>query len=188
MVHERLSLFWEFFKIGTFTLGGGLAMVPQIQDTVVNRKKWLDSTEMLDCIAIAQSLPGIVAINTATYVGYRKHGVSGAAAATAGVALPAVLAIIIAVALLGQIGDNKYIEGAFTGVKAAVVGLIFVTAVSLFKQNTKGKSKKNIVFDVILCLAAFAAVILANISVVIVIAMAIVIGNIYAWRNGDDKQ
>ena len=71
-----INLFWEFFKIGLFTIGGGAAMIPQIQHVATVEKGWLDDEEMLDCIALGQSLPGVIAINIATYVGYRKRGLA----------------------------------------------------------------------------------------------------------------
>ena len=142
------TLFWEFFKIGIFTIGGGMAMIPQIQQLVVQDKKWMDEDEMLDCIAISQSMPGVIAINSATYIGKRIRGVKGSLAATLGVVMPSFIIIILAVTVLGAIGENKYILGAFVGVKAAVCGLILVTAVRLAKQSL------NSVFQWVLAIAA----------------------------------
>ena len=110
-------------------------MIPQIQQLVVQDKKWMDEDEMLDCIAISQSMPGVIAINSATYIGKRIRGVKGSLAATLGVVMPSFIIIILAVTVLGAIGENKYILGAFVGVKAAVCGLILVTAVRLAKQS-----------------------------------------------------
>ena len=129
-----VSLFWEFFKIGLFTIGGGMAMIPQIQHIAVNEKKWLTDEEMVDCIAICQAMPGVIAINSATYIGRRVKGIRGALAATLGVVLPSFIIIIAAVSLLGSIGENFYVKGAFTGIKAAVCGLIIVTVVRLGRQ------------------------------------------------------
>ena len=87
------NLFWEFFKIGIFTIGGGMAMIPQIQQGVVKDKGWLSEEEMVDCIAVSQSMPGVIAINSATYIGRKTNGFSGAAAATIGVIAPSFLII-----------------------------------------------------------------------------------------------
>ena len=132
------SLFWEFLKIGLFTIGGGMAMIPQLQEVAVNEKKWLSEDEMIDCIAVSQSLPGVIAINSATFIGRRFNGIRGALAATLGVVLPSFVIIILAVTVLGFIGENRYVLGAFTGIKAAVCGLILVTVVRLGKQILKG--------------------------------------------------
>ena len=84
MKNKNLSLFWEFFKIGMFTIGGGMAMIPQIQQVVVDDKKWLTDEEMIDCIAISQSMPGVIAINSATYIGKKISGIKGSMSATLG--------------------------------------------------------------------------------------------------------
>ena len=128
-----------FFKMGLFTFGGGLAMLPLIQRTVVEDKKWMTADEMVDCVAVCQSMPGVIAINAATYIGNRKKGAAGAFAATLGVILPSFVIIILAVLFLGAIGDNKYVEGVFTGIKAASCGLILYSAWKLGKQVLKRK-------------------------------------------------
>ena len=138
VIKKHMSLFWEFFKIGLFTIGGGLAMLPLIQKVAVEDKKWMDEGEMIDCIAISQAMPGVIAINSATYIGKRQHGVTGSLAATLGVVLPSFLIIIAVVTLLGSIGENRYINGAFTGIKAAVCGLVIVTASKLGRQVLTG--------------------------------------------------
>lgn len=101
-----LQLFWFFFKLGLFTIGGGMAMIPLIQDIVVNRKKWMTEEEAVDCIAVSQALPGVIAINMATYIGHRKKGFAGAVCATAGVILPSFIIIILIVKLLHGLGDK----------------------------------------------------------------------------------
>lgn len=127
-------LYWEFLKIGLFTIGGGLAMIPQIQQVVVKDKGWLTEEEMIDCIAVSQSLPGIIAINCGTYIGRKVRGMAGSIAATLGVVTPSFVIIIAVASILGSIGENAYITGAFTGIKAAVCGLILVTVVKMAKQ------------------------------------------------------
>ena len=183
---ERLiNLFWEFFKIGLFTIGGGAAMIPQIQHVATVEKKWLDDEEMLDCIALGQSLPGVIAINIATYIGYRKRGTAGALAATFGVVLPAFVSILILVAVLSAIGDNRFVDGAFMGIKAAVCGLLIVTSIKLLMQMCgRGPSAKpvrrgRIVFTVIMSIASLLAVGFFGITAILVILAGIVIGIIY---------
>jgi len=179
-----INLFWEFFKIGLFTIGGGAAMIPQIQHVATVEKKWLSDEEMLDCIAVGQSLPGVIAINIATYVGYRKRGIAGALAATFGVVLPAFVSILILVAVLDAIGDNKFVAGAFMGIKAAVCGLLIVASIKLLIQMCSGRSGKpvgkgRVVFTVCMALASLLAVRFFGVTVILVILAGIVIGIAY---------
>lgn len=132
-----LQLFWSFFKLGLFTIGGGMAMIPLIQDIVVNRKKWMTEEEAVDCIAVSQALPGVIAINMATYIGHRKKGLSGAVCATVGVILPSFIIIILIVKLLHGIGDNACVNGALKGIKAAATGLIAFSAYKVGKKVLK---------------------------------------------------
>ena len=168
-----ISLFWEFFKIGIFTIGGGMAMIPQIQQLVVEDKKWLDEEEMLDCVAISQSMPGVIAINSATYIGKRIKGIRGSLAATLGVVMPSFIIIILAVTVLGAFGENRYVLGAFTGIKAAVCGLILVTAVRLAKQSLTS------VFQWVLAAAALLAIGFFGITAVWAIITGAIAGIIY---------
>lgn len=148
-------------------------MLPFIQRMVVDKKRWLSEGEMLDCIAIAQSLPGVLAINTATYVGNRKAGFLGASAATLGVILPSFIIIILLVVLLGTIGENSYIEGAFTGIKAAASGLILYSAIKLGKGVVKGW------FPWVLAILSFIIVVAFNVSAILVILGGALLGTIY---------
>lgn len=171
--NKNLSLFWEFFKIGLFTIGGGMAMIPQIQQVAVNDKKWLTGEEMVDCIAVSQSMPGVIAINSATYIGKKNNGIKGSMSATAGVILPSFLIIILVVTLLGTIGENRYVMGAFTGIKAAVCGLILVSAAKLGKQILTG------VFQWVLAIAAVIAIGVFGINAIWIILVGAFAGIIY---------
>lgn len=177
-------LYWEFFKIGLFTIGGGMAMIPQIQQVVVGEKKWLTDEEMVDCIAVSQSLPGIIAINSGTYIGRKVGGFRGSLAATLGVITPSFFIIIAVVTLLGTIGENRYIAGAFTGVKAAVCGLILVTAFRMAKKVLKT------VFQWALAIGALIAVSIFGVTAVwpvIVGAAAGIIYKLIAERKADSQ-
>lgn len=112
-------------------------MLPLIQQLVVD-KGWLEEEEAIDCIAISQALPGIIAINGATYVGKRICGFSGALAATLGSVMPSFMIIIAAVTLLENISESNVVEGAFLGIKAAVCGLMVMTAIRLGKRVFRG--------------------------------------------------
>ena len=181
-VRDYASLFWAFLKLGLFTIGGGLAMIPQMQQIAVEEHHWLTEEEVVDCIAISQSLPGIIAINMATYIGRKLYGVRGAALATTGVVLPSFVIIILAVLVLGAIGENPWVSGAFLGVKAAVCGLILVSAIRLGKQILRTP------FQWGMMIAAFAAIGIFGVNAVWVILAAAVLGIIYISVRGDEPE
>ncbi len=132
------KLYWEsfrtFFKIGMFTLGGGYAMIPIIEEEVVNRHKWVNKEEMLDLIAIAQSCPGVFAINISIFVGYKLRKVRGAIATALGTALPSFLIILAIAMFFHQFEDNRVIAAMFRGIRPAVVALIAVPTFNLAKS------------------------------------------------------
>jgi chromate transporter len=133
------ELFSAFLKIGTFTFGGGLAMLPLIRETTVEKKGWMTESEMVDCLAISQSLPGMLAVNASILVGYRKKALAGSIAAALGVILPAYVSIVVILLFLGKIEENSYVQGAFEGIKAASAALIALAAWQMGKQVLKGK-------------------------------------------------
>jgi len=134
MTTDRQSLpqlFWSFFKIGLFTFGGGYAMIPLIQREVIDRTGWIRREEFLDLLTLAQSVPGPIAVNTSVFVGYKLHGLRGAAAALLGTVLPS-FAIILAIAVFfAGIRHNPVVDAAFKGMRPAVVALIVVPVFSL---------------------------------------------------------
>ena len=134
------NFYWEsfstFFRIGLFTLGGGYAMIPLIEEEVVNRKQWVSKDEMLDLIAIAQSCPGVFAINIATFIGYKLRKTRGAIATTIGTALPSFLIILAIAMFFSQFKDNRYVAAMFRGIRPAVVALI---AVPTFRLGQRAK-------------------------------------------------
>jgi chromate transporter len=119
-----IQLFWTYLKIGTFTLGGGYVMLPMIEREVVQRKHWIDSEEFLNMIALAQAAPGLIAVNSAIFIGWRIGGWRGVIATVLGAVLPSFL-IILAIAMLFQdYKDLPAIEAIFKGIRPAVVALI----------------------------------------------------------------
>lgn len=164
------ELFIEFFKLGMFTIGGGITMIPLLQGIVSDRKKWMTPEEAVDCIAVAQSLPGVIAINMATYVGHRKKGALGAVVATTGIMLPSLISIILVIEVLKGIGDNKYINGALTGIRAAATGLIAYSAYSVGKKVLKDT------FGWVVAAAAFILITFLDLSVVYVVVGSIIAG------------
>ena len=119
-----MNIYWDsfktFFHIGIFTLGGGYAMIPLIEEEVVNKKHWVTKEEMLDLIAIAQSCPGVFAINIATFIGYKLRKTRGAICTTLGTALPSFLIILAIAMFFSQFKDNKVVAAMFRGIRPAV--------------------------------------------------------------------
>lgn len=140
------DIFKTFFKIGAFTIGGGYAMIPIIQKEVVDNKKWLKDNEFLDSIAVTNSLPGPLAINSATFVGYKTAGISGAVAAALGAVMPSFIIILIIAMFFGNFGSNAVVEHIFAGVRPAVVALIVYALVKLTKSV--GINKINIIISI----------------------------------------
>lgn len=129
-----LELFFVFFKVGTFTIGGGYAMLPLIQEEVLENKKWLDAREFMDILGITQSLPGPLIINFALLSGYRLKGVQGGLFALLGAVLPSFLIILVIAIHLWQFGKNRAVQAAFQGIRPAVVALILFAAIKLGKE------------------------------------------------------
>ena len=125
-----LELFWTFFKIGLFTFGGGYAMLPLIQEEVLNRS-WATNEMLVNFVAVAESTPGPFAINMATYVGVEQGGVFGAVCATLGVVLPSFIIIIIVAKCFEKFKTNRIVAGCMTGIKPAAIGLIGAAVVSI---------------------------------------------------------
>ena len=131
-------LFCTFFKIGAFTFGGGHAMIPLIQRETVENKKWITDDDILEIIAIAESTPGPVAINSATFVGYRTAGFWGAVCATFGVVLPSFLIILAIAYLLNNFMELKPVKYAFQGINVGVLALLFKALWNMYKKSPKG--------------------------------------------------
>ncbi|MGI6172414.1 MAG: chromate transporter [Christensenellales bacterium] len=143
------DLFRTFFRIGLFTFGGGYAMLPLIQTEAVEEKHWVTADEVLDIVAIAESTPGPLAINSATFIGYRVAGIMGSAAATFGVVLPSYIVICTVSLCYHAFMQNKWVACAFRGIHAGVVMLIVNAVLKL------GKGCPRTVFSLLLFLAGF---------------------------------
>ena len=130
-------LFWDFLKIGASTFGGGYAMIHLLERQFVARRKWLDRDEFLDMVAIAESTPGPVAVNSATYIGYKVDGLAGAISATCAVCIPSFVIIYLISLFFRQFMELKYVTYAFHGIQACVVYLILSAAVKLWKSMEK---------------------------------------------------
>lgn len=129
-----ITLFKTFVKIGAFTLGGGYAMIPIIEAEVVDRHKWIDKDEFLDLIAIAQSCPGVFAVNISIFIGYKLRGVRGAICTALGASLPSFLIILLIAMFFHSLMDVPWIAAMFNGIRPAVVALIAVPTFNLAKS------------------------------------------------------
>lgn len=132
---QLLDLFYIFARIGGFTFGGGYAMLPMLQKEVVEKRKWATQEELMDYYAIGQCTPGIIAVNTATFIGYKLKGISGAIFATLGVITPSIVIIGIIAAFISGFQDIEIVQHAFAGIRAAVVALITHSVLKLSKKS-----------------------------------------------------
>ncbi len=129
------QLFWTFFKVGLVSFGGGYAMIPLIQEEVVERYGWLTTTEFMDAIALTGMAPGPIATNTAIYIGLREGGLAGAIISAAGMVLPSLLIILIVATVFQRIQHNERIQDAFYGLRAVITGLIVYAAILFAVRN-----------------------------------------------------
>jgi chromate transporter len=165
-----LDLFITFMKIGAFTIGGGLAMLPVIEREIVDRKRYISQEEIIDAFAASQSLPGIIAINSSIYIGYRIAGFAGAAVSAIGVVLPSFVAILALAILFSTVSGNEYVSKALTGVKAGVAGLIVVTIVRLGRRVIRD------IFGLALAVGAFVLTTWFGVGIVTAIAAGALLG------------
>lgn len=165
-----LKLFATFFKIGAFTIGGGYAMLPLIQREVAEKQKWITESDMLDIVAIAESTPGPIAINTATFVGKKTAGFWGAFSATLGTVLPSFIIIIALSCVLDLVDEFEPVRFAFNGIRAGVIALIVKALWGMAKQCPRN------LFSLIVAVAAFAVVMFTEISALWVIVAGALIG------------
>lgn len=185
-----ISLFLVFFKIGLFTFGGGYAMIAQIKEVVVDKKNWISEEEFFQIVAISESTPGPIAINMATYIGYKKASILGSVFATFGVVLPSFAIIFIISLFLDKFMTNEYVKYAFYGINAAVSFIIIKTGVNLLI-----KLKKDVVsislFTIVFILMIVFEILSISLSSIIYIIIGGLIGIIYyslvKVKEGDSK-
>ncbi|WP_153730886.1 chromate transporter [Sporosarcina obsidiansis] len=139
-----LQVFWTFFKIGPVTFGGGFAMIPLIEKEIVDKRKWLQKDDVSDVFALAQSVPGAIAINSATFIGHRIAGVKGAIAAMLGISLPTFLIVLSLGITYLFIQDSPKIEAAFVSIRASIVAIIIYAAIKVGKSAIIDKSTLGI--------------------------------------------
>lgn len=155
-----LKLFYVFFKIGLFSFGGGLAMLPMVQREVF-KYQWITEQDFLDIISISQVTPGPIVVNTATFVGHKLAGITGAISATAGVTMPSLIIILIVAVIFDKLKNNPYKEAFFRGVKPVTLALILYAGIIVgkptFIQHLNGKFSLNYITLSIFCAVIFAS-------------------------------
>ncbi|MBO5756670.1 MAG: chromate transporter [Clostridia bacterium] len=154
-VKKYLHLFFTMLKIGLFTFGGGYAMIALLEHEFVEKKKYLEKQEFLDMVAIAESTPGPIAINAATYIGYKQLGFLGALACTVAICIPSVVIIFAISLFFDAFLSLKLVEYAFRGIQVCVVYLIFSAGLKMLKQMKKTPLSVTVVVTVVLCMIAF---------------------------------
>jgi len=171
-----LELFLTFLKIGVVMFGGGHAMIPILRYEVVERYGWLPEGEFLDLVAIAESTPGPVAVNAATYVGYKVAGVAGSVVATVAVVLPAFLAILAIASALTRFYENYLVRSALNGIRGAVVGLIAAALLAVARGVFANLGLAQAATTAAIALAVFTGVAVAKLDPVALVALAAAVG------------
>ena len=181
----KKNIYWElflvFFKIGAFTIGGGYAMVPLIKEALVDKKKWLSDEEFVDGLAIAQSAPGVLAVNTAIITGEKIAGKFGTVAGTLGAILPSFLMILALATFMTSVRDSKVFIAFFNGLKPVTVALIFISVIKMAKSTKI--NLKTVIFPIVVgFLVAYTPV-----SPIMIIIFVMIAGNIY-FKHKDEKE
>ena len=178
---EYFELYWAFFRIGGLTFGGGLSMLPMLKYELVEKKKWVSEEQLLDCYAVGQCTPGIIAVNTATYVGYLKKGLSGAIWGTAGMISPSILLITTLCLFLNNFMDNVWVQHALMGIKGVVCALMLNTVISLAKKSLV--SPLCVVIGIVATILAM----FTDVPTVLIVVAAAIVGVIYEKIKGGAK-
>lgn len=176
------ELFVAFFKIGAFTFGGGYAMLPLIEKEIVEKRAYATSEEIMDYFAIGQCTPGVIAVNTATFVGHKKAGFKGAMAATIGVVLPSVIIITILAMCLSFVYDYPVVQNVLSGIRIAVAVLIVNAVFSMYKKGCKN------IFGIILAIISFIVFAFLSVSPVIMVISGVILGILYTRLKGGDNR
>ena len=169
-IKKLFGIFYTFLKIGAFTFGGGYAMIPLIQKETVEKNKWVSDDDILEVIAIAESTPGPISVNAATFIGYKVGGFFGALFATLGLILPAFIIMFLLSFVLRKIKDNKYVMYAFFGIRAGVLALIINALIKMYKQVNKN------VISYIIMIAALILTTFFDMNAILVIILCGLVG------------
>lgn len=164
------QLFISFLKVGGLTFGGGLAMLPMLQREVIDKRKWVTEEDLLDIYAIGQCTPGIIAINTASMIGYRQRGVLGSIVATLGEVTPSLVLITLLASILTQFEGNILVQRAFGGIRVAVCALIAQSVISLYRKSIVD------IPTLVLCAVTVAGTIFLHITPILFVVVGILFG------------
>lgn len=175
---ELLDMFLTFARIGGFTFGGGYAMLPMLQKEVVNGRHWATDEELMDYYAIG---PGIIAVNTATFVGYKNRGIPGAIAATLGVIAPSLVIIMIIAAFISNFIELSFVSSAFAGIRACVCVLIGSAVVKLAKKSLVDKGA------IAIAAVVFVLSLFTSVSPALLVVVAGAIGIVLKGGKGEKK-
>lgn len=176
MMNKNGQLFLSFLKIGAFTFGGGYAMIPLMEHEIVEKRNWISEEDVVNMVAIAESTPGVMAVNFATYVGYKIGKFWGSLLATLGVVLPSFIAIILISLFLNAFQNNIWIQNFLLGVKAGVVVLLFKAVIKLTKTCKKGLLS-YIIVAIFLLIALFTSV-----PVIILLLGGAILGIVHGFK------
>lgn len=180
-MNPYFQLFHIFFKIGAFTIGGGYAMVPIIEEEIVDKRQWISREEFVDLLAIAQSAPGVLAVNISIFIGYKLKGVKGCLVTTLGSVLPSFLIILMIAMFFQTFKDNVYVEKMFKAIRPAVVALIAAPTFSM------GKTAKISIYNIWIPIVSALLIWLMDVSPVWIIVAAGVFGFIWGKLTTKNK-
>ena len=178
---QLFDLFFTFAKIGAVTFGGGYAMLPILTRELVEKRGWTTEEELTDYFAVGQCTPGVIAVNTATFIGHKKNGILGGIFATLGVVFPSLVIISIIAAVLNKFAQYEIVKNAFAGIRVAVCALILSSVIKLFKKAVVD------VFGVIIFLCVLASSVFFGVSPVIFVIVSAILGIIIKVLGGKAK-
>lgn len=178
MIRDLCALFITFFKIGAVTFGGGMAMLPILDRELADKKKWTTSEELLDYYAISQSTPGIIAVNVATFIGFKRRKVAGGIAATLGVVTPSVIIISLIAAFISNFEQIVWVQKALRGINVAVAALLLYSVIGLARKAIKKP------WQLLFFVLSFSLIYFFKVHSVFIIVGAALCGILIAWATG----
>lgn len=182
-MNASLKTLWElfsiFFKIGLCTFGGGIAMLPILERELVEKRNWVESNELLDYFAIGQSTPGIIAVNVATFVGYKRAKILGGCIATFGMVCPSLIIITVIALFISNFADIVWVQKALVGINVAVAAILTSAVFSFSKKSVKN------VFGFFLLLVSFVLIFVFNVGTIWIILGSALLGVLLAGIRGD---
>lgn len=181
-MNELFYMFKAFFKIGLFTFGGGLSMLPMLEREVVKNKGWTTEEELMNYYAIGQCTPGIIAVNVATFIGYKRKKLLGAIFATMGIIMPSLIIIISIAAFISNFAEAEVVKSVFVGIRIAVAALVTDTVIKMAKKGIKN------LFGIVLFVIAFILSALFSVSPVIIVIAAILLSILYVKVIAENKE